>query len=180
MKIPIENEMEFFYYNGRKLTPLTPEEATSLDARDKIKFIGSVSHKAWGIFRRKVHTLPERPKLHTTSAGKLLIQVPHYAGYPDNTKSSIHNWALVERGDRHGVATERAKRLIPINLKAFRRDLQAIADRTKKRIDRSLEDLPLHKKMEVLKLSAEDQKIYDFIYEDFDEVLGIKEKKDES
>lgn len=178
--IPIENEMTYYYHKGRKLTPLKPEEALSLDERDKIKFIGSNDHKVYHIFQRRVHTLPERPKIHTSAGGKLLIQVPHYAGYPDNSKSSIFNWALVERGDRHGVETSRAKRFIPINLKAFRRDLQVIADRTKKRIDRSLEDLPLHKKMEALKLSPEDQKIYDFIYEDFDVVLGLKEeKKDE-
>ena len=73
----------------------------------------------------------------------------------------------------------RAERFVPININAFKRDLQRLADRTKKRVDKLVDGLPLHKKLEAFKaLSPSEQIIYDFIYKDFNVVLGLKEDSD--
>lgn len=173
METKLTDEHAFFIYKGKKLTPLTEVEAYSLDERDIIKYIGPVHSRAYSDFRRQPFLLAERPTLTKNTKGTVFIDIKVF-GYSNKTK--ISNWALVEKGDRYSVVSARAKRLVPQNLKGFRRDLQLLAERTKKRIDKAVDRLPLHKKLEVLKLSEEDQTIYDFLYKDFDIVLGLKEE----
>ena len=77
MKIPIENEMKYYMYKGRKLTPLTPAEAMSLDGGDKVKFIGSTGHRLYNDFRRQVFTLSKKPKVGPNAKGTLSIGIDY-------------------------------------------------------------------------------------------------------
>lgn len=175
MKLPIDNQMPKFVYKGQALHPLTEEEARSLDERDVLKFIGKATSQAYRSLGRSLVSLPERPKFDPATR-KLTIKVAGYYGDGSNISSFYTNFALVKRGDKDGVRARAAKRYISMNLRGFKRDVEALAKRTIERIDGHLEGLPLHKKMELFKDIPEKEKlIYDFVYRDFEKVLGQEE-----
>lgn len=163
-------------YKGKVLTPLTPAEAQSLDKCDQIKYIGPAGTRSYGIFGRSVLLLREKPETSKTAKGHFTIGI--YSEWEGVVRCSIKNWALAKRGDQSTAPANRAKRFIPMNLEGFKRDLARLADRTKKRIDKLVKELPLHRKMEVFKsLNPDAQTLYDFIYKDLDVVIGLKKEE---
>lgn len=94
---------------------------------------------------------------------------------------SVNYFALVHRGDPYAADMKRHKKFIPINLKAFRRNLQGLAESTRNNIDNKLAKLPLHLKLEIFKgFTLEERIIYDFLYKNVDVVLGLKEDTEDA
>lgn len=176
MKIPIQNEMPKIKHKGRLLTPLTEQEAFSLDEKDTVKFIGKTTSMVYTRVRRRVITLAEKPKYDPVSK-KITLHISSYSYYDSPCTTHIGNWALVARGDKHAAKANISRRFISMNLRGFKRDVEALAKRAIQRIDGHLEDLPLHKRMELFQDIPEKEKlIYDFIYKDFEKVMGLKEE----
>jgi len=174
---------KIFSYKGKKLTPLTPAEAASLDRGDKLKYIGDTLDTGylrsgrieWGSYwGRNVISLPDKPFVKSDVLNVLIVQSNSYV--QTSIESKIKNLALVERGDPSAFDFKKAKRYIPVNLKGFKQNLQNQAMRVKENIDFYLEALPLHKKLELFsKLTPQEMAIYNFLYKDIDEVVGLKD-----
>lgn len=176
MKIPITNEMPKYKHKGVPLKPLTEEEAMSLDERDVVKFVGKVTHPAYAWSGRQAYILRERPKFDPLTK-KLTFTSGGF--YTSKTSSHYANWALVSRGDKDGVRAKSSQRFISMNLRGFKRKVEELAKHTIERIDHHLKELPLHKKMELFKDIPEKEKlVYDFVYKDFEKVLGEEDLPD--
>ncbi len=161
-----------YSHKGNKLEPLTPEVAMSLDKGDLLRYIGPAStgwNTVYGHWRRRNFELNKRPKVKGTN----LV----FDYWSQTFKCPLDHVALVERGDPHAKPMRHAERLIPINLKSFKNNIAYIVKRTQENIDQYLDELPLHKKLELFKkLTPEDKVIYDCLYKDIEVLIGLKEE----
>lgn len=195
-KIKIVNKMKFYRHQGKKLTPLTEVEAKSLDKGDVIKYIGPVTgsrgygyssgfyavppkkdDKPFSHIGRRAYTLHMRPEVfNRKDPQQFYLRIIYYS---TNIAAPIEQFALVQRGDPHTADLNKALRLVPEHLYSFKRSIEASVSRAKKKIDKYLNVLPIHKRMEVFKsFTKEQQLIYDFLSSGFEEEI-TQEKKDE-
>lgn len=161
---------------GYDLAPLTLEVAKSLDKGDVLKYIGPVKDQSYGLYqhyRRRNFVLQEKPQVGSKSIGVKI--------YNTTYRCPMSYLALAERGDPYGRDLSQAKRLIPVNLKGFKRNLANLIERTKENIDEYLETLPLHKKLELFKgMTPEEKLIYECLYKDIELLVGLKEAEEKS
>jgi hypothetical protein len=165
-----------FKAKGVSLVPMTEAVAMSLDAADEIKYIGKVDGQHFHHFRRNVFKLVQKPTFDLVKK-KLAIKTSlNY--YGTTVHVPLRDIALVARGDANAKAYNRAARFIPARLKRIKNDLMRLVEESKKRTDEYLEDLPLHKKLELFKsFTLEEQQLYDFLYRDVQEVFHPKEEE---
>lgn len=171
---PVPKKPRTYYHNGTKLVPMTLAEASSLDKGDVIKYIGPEMDRSYparnpfAVWQRRPFTLTERPKVHGS-----MVALGYYSS---RFKCPLSHLALVQRGNPYEKDFKHAERLIPINLKGFKKNLSNMIKRTQENIDEYLKDLPLHKKLELFKnLSPEDTLIYECLYKDIEVLIGLKE-----
>lgn len=159
-----------FLYKGVKLIPLTPGIAATLDRGDRIKYVGPINTYSglWRFWQRKVVTLSARPEI---SGKKIRIKY-----YGTSYACPLEHLALAERGDPDEKNMRHAERFIPLNLKGFKRNISELVRRTQENIDAYLNDLPLHKKLELFKkLTPAEKVIYECLYKDIEVLIGLKE-----
>ncbi len=175
-------------YKGKVLTPLTPEEASSLDKGDTIKYIGPInggkvvpasasywqrSATIYGTIKRNPFVLHGKPTLSGT-----VITIPYYGS---TMKCQMSEIALLKRGDRYSIEYNKAQRWVPIVLNRFKLETELLTSRTLKKVDKYLNRLPLHKKMEFFKsLSPEQKAIFDALDKDIAVLIGLKEPAPEN
>jgi hypothetical protein len=197
-KLKIVNKMRFFVHQGKKLTPLTEVEAKSLDKGDVIKYIGPKGNcLSWAVgggyssyggsakdekpyprIGRRALALQSHPDVFTKKDPHQFFLRINYYSIP--LSAPIEHFALVQRGDPHTADFKKALRLVPEHLYSFKRSIEASVARANKKIDKYLNTLPIHKRMEVFKsFTKEQQLIYDFLSSGFEEEI-IQEKKDET
>jgi hypothetical protein len=188
MKIPIINKMKFYTHKGKRLTPLTEAEARSLDKGDLIKYIGpdigvprswssssSFDEEPFGYLGRRVRRLRSRPEVfNKKDPRQFYLRVSYYGS---KLCSKIEHFALIQHGDPHVLDLNKALRLVPEHLYSFKRSIEDSVARSKKKIDKYLNTLPIHKRMEVFKALTKDQQlIYDFLSSGFEgEILQEKD-----
>lgn len=166
-----------FKANGVLLVPMTDIVATSLDAADVIKFIGTKKSRHYPYLTRRNFKLLEKP---TFDLVKKTLEVKTSNNYWATSKINvpITQLALVSRGDANAKAYNRAARYIPARLKRIKKDLISLVENSKDMTDGYLEELPLHKKLELFKsFTVEEQQLYDFIHKDIEEVFHPKEEE---
>lgn len=166
----LRQQMKEYEHKGVKLKPLTPAEALSLDKGDKVKYIGppiNSWNNLYDCFNRRIFPLKKKP---TISGKKIIID-----WYGRKMSCSIEHLALAERGNPYDYDYNHAKRLVPTNLKAFKREIGNLITKTKTKMDKYLDKLPLHKKLEFFKtLTPEEHIIYECLYKDIEVLIGLK------
>ena len=154
---------------------MTYEEASTLDKSDLCKYIGTEGvgyNNMFGCFQRRVFPLQERPKL----TSKKILSIKYYGSV---IICRIEDLALCERGDPIGIAMRHAQRLVPINLKGFKKNISDMVRKAQENVDGYINGLPLHKKMELFKsLTPEEKVIYECLYKDIEVLIGLKEEPD--
>jgi hypothetical protein len=171
-----------YLYKGTKLVPLTLDVACTLDKGDIVKYIGPkpdnriYSTSYYGKWTRGVYTIQSKPCIKSNH-----IVLKNRNGNYSILNCEIAHLALAERGNTYDVDARRAAKFIPINLKSFKKNLSYSIQDIQKKIDKYLEKLPLHKKLELFKnLSAEDKIIYECLYKDIEVLIGLKEETEQS
>jgi len=163
---------------------MTSDEAASLRKWDKIKYIGPI-YKKNGDYRH-AYTTVKRRVVHVARPPYMQAAAPELSNmlrlwidisplYLESMWFNPKDWELVERwAVSKDVAY--ARKYVPRAIKGLVKAVKAQQESYKGRIDEWLNKISLHEKMQILTgLTAEERRIFDFMYSDVEGMLKENE-----